>query len=69
MVLSNFVCIAQEVPMIIVTIVTSTITDEVNGSTTEDRNKPRNEIMIDMTMTPITTVVTIQILFLVAGVV
>jgi hypothetical protein len=55
--------------MIIVTIVTSTITDEVNGSTTEDRNKPRNEIMIDMTMTPITTVVTIQILFLVAGVV
>lgn len=55
--------------MIIVTIVTSTITDEVNGSATEDRNKPRNEIMIDMTMTPMTTVVTIQILFLVAVVI
>jgi hypothetical protein len=49
--------------------VTSTITDEVNGSTREDRNKPRNEIRIDMTVTPITTVVTIQILFLVAVVV
>jgi hypothetical protein len=49
--------------------VTSTITDEVNGSTTEDRNKPRNEIMMDMTITPITTVVTIQILFLVAVVI
>jgi hypothetical protein len=49
--------------------VTSTITDEVNGSTTEDRNKPTNEMMIDMTMTPTTTVVTIQILFLVAVVI
>ena len=55
--------------MIIAAIVASTITDEVNGSTTEDRNKPRNETMSDMTMTPITTVVTIQILSLVAVVV
>jgi hypothetical protein len=55
--------------MIIVAIVASTITDEVNGSTTEDRNKPRYERTIDMTISPITTVIMIQILFLAAVVV